>query len=833
MPRTSSRKRNNHRNAIATALRLPTDSNLSANAPEFIPLSQHNIVNNDNIANQRDNSAIQPMALDGCSSEPNSSGNDNNSEATKSICSLPNANANKGQRDLLINLLNTSKVDCVICYELTKNVEPIWNCRNCFQIMHLKCVMVWFIKSHRHASWRCPACQNEVFGKPNYLCFCGSLPNPFANNVDTPHSCGQVCGLQKKNAYEEYDDCHHKCTLLCHPGPCPRCVVQVLRKCGCGKTQSYAQCGQSSPILCKNKCFKTLKCNNHVCQKQCHSDECGPCDKHCQQVCYCGQSQRQVRCTQENALVVYYNCEKLCNKKLVCGNHSCQKSCHSGECEPCIALDIKYCPCGKRTLTQDELANRTLCTLPIPTCDEICGKPLECGPPESPHICEKKCHEGPCARCELKTKYVCKCGNKSKEIKCNSVTNELTCKRKCNKTMSCGKHRCIVMCCNAPSHECNRFCNGLLNCRQHRCDRICHPGSCAVCVEASFEDLYCRCGNSSIAPPVRCGTRRPLCILPCSREHECDHPATHICHDEEECPPCIYLTEKLCYGGHELRFAIPCHIKNVSCGMPCGYPLPCKRHTCVKPCHPLPCNTGPCNLPCELLKPDCGHPCSKPCHDGPCPQRACKTMVNVSCICGNLTEARLCSDTKVIEYRLNLKTQSMSLLDNIIDSPPTIKSYKILECTTECAKLERNRRIALALQIRNPDLSPNVTPRYSDFMKEFAKKDPPFCNYVHEKLAELVTNAKQSKQNSRSHSFEVMKYEKRKLVHEYCEHFGCESVAYDAEPHRNVVAVALKEKSWLPNYSVVEVLQRENGCPRVNPFASIKNRNTIILNKKL
>lgn len=39
-----------------------------------------------------------------------------------------------------------------------------------------------------------------------------------------------------------------------------------------------------------------------------------------------------------------------------------------------------------------------------------------------------------------------------------------------------------------------------------------------------------------------------------------------------------------------------------------------------------------------------------------------------------------------------------------------------------------------------------------------------------------------------------MKYEKRKFVHEYCEHFGCESVAYDAEPNRNVVAIALKDK---------------------------------------
>lgn len=61
-------------------------------------------------------------------------------------CSIPDG-SNEGQRDVLTNLLNESKVDCVICYERAKNVEQIWNCRNCFQIMHLKCIMVWFIKS--------------------------------------------------------------------------------------------------------------------------------------------------------------------------------------------------------------------------------------------------------------------------------------------------------------------------------------------------------------------------------------------------------------------------------------------------------------------------------------------------------------------------------------------------------------------------------------------------------------------------------------------------------------------------------------------------------------
>lgn len=82
----------------------------------------------------------------------------------------------------------------------------------------------------------------------------------------------------------------------------------------------------------------------------------------------------------------------------------------------------------------------------------------------------------------------------------------------------------------------------------------------------------------------------------------------------------------------KLRFAIPCNITNVSCGMPCDNPLPCNRHKCTKPCHKPPCFGGKCTLPCNLLKADCGHPCLRPCHDGPCPQRVCKIMVKFSFI---------------------------------------------------------------------------------------------------------------------------------------------------------------------------------------------------------
>jgi len=39
-----------------------------------------------------------------------------------------------------------------------------------------------------------------------------------------------------------------------------------------------------------------------------------------------------------------------------------------------------------------------------------------------------------------------------------------------------------------------------------------------------------------------------------------------------------------------------------------------------------------------------------------------------------------------------------------------------------------------------------------------------------------------------------MTHDKRQFIHEYSDHFGCETVAYDPEPNRNVVATALKDK---------------------------------------
>ena len=52
-----------------------------------------------------------------------------------------------------------------------------------------------------------------------------------------------------------------------------------------------------------------------------------------------------------------------------------------------------------------------------------------------------------------------------------------------------------------------------------------------------------------------------------------------------------------------------------------------------------------------------------------------------------------------------------------------------------------------------------------------------------------------------------MNREKRQFVHEYSDHFGVTTESFDCEPNRNVVATALKDKSWLPSQSINEVVQ--------------------------
>ncbi|KAK6632452.1 hypothetical protein RUM44_007494 [Polyplax serrata] len=738
------------------------------------------------------------------------------------------------QREQLVDLLFHGVLECLVCCESVSQTSAVWSCYNCYHVLHLKCVVKWARSSKSDFGWRCPACQNVTDVIPDsYYCFCGKIKDPEWNRQDCPHSCGEVCGKSFRKP------CPHRCTLLCHPGPCPQCIATITKSCGCQKITKTVQCSSSEVVVCNEICGKELNCLIHTCSKMCHIGDCEECSQIVVQECYCQRNQQEVKCTIEVIGCDKYSCGNICEKNLSCGNHKCPVVCHKGECPGCQSMPgtIRFCPCGKTEVKSLLEHERNSCTDPIPTCESVCGKVLPCGTLEKTHTCKMKCHEGPCPDCTLETVVKCKCGHKDKKVPCEklkSLCGEILCEKKCSKKRSCGKHKCNQICCTGDDHQCPLPCNRFLQCGLHRCEDKCHRGHCKPCLRASFDELSCECGAQVIFPPIPCGSRRPACDRPCSRIHSCDHPPVHTCHSESQCPPCTVLTKKFCHGRHELRKAVPCHQESFSCGLPCGKELVCGRHKCILPCHSGSClkQDQCCSQPCTVLRPGCGHICGTPCHDGLCPVDVpCKEVVRVTCECGHRYTTRACYDNAKEFHRITTAKLATKMADlqagqsidlNVFTANKKL-SYKTLECNDECKLIERNRRLAIALQIKNPDLSAKLTPRYSEYLKNWAKKDARFCQMIHDKLTDLVQLAKQSKQKSRSFSFDPMNREKRHFIHEYCDHFGCESVAYDQEPKRNVVATALKDKSWLPSMSVVEFIQKENSPRKVPAPITIKS----------
>ncbi|ELT89371.1 hypothetical protein CAPTEDRAFT_154981 [Capitella teleta] len=728
------------------------------------------------------------------------------------------------QRGQLIEDLSSNSYECMVCCENVWRESAIWSCGVCFHVFHLRCIKKWArsanasdSKADNSGGWRCPSCQNVTAIFPSqYRCFCGKIRDPEYNYHDTPHSCGGVC--QKPGP----KTCSHRCTLVCHPGPCPPCHANVVQQCQCGRTKKTVRCGQTSLVQCEKVCEKALNCGKHQCKRVCHAGPCDPCEVLIHQDCFCEQESREVLCGSKDSFVLSFGCESVCNRTLKCGQHKCESICHPGECCTCDLLPeiVTTCPCGKTPLNEIGDTQRKSCVDPIPTCSAICDKELLCGPSGAPHRCKLPCHTGPCGACPGITEVTCRCGILNDRLPCTEVltfTSErpFTCQRKCNKKLSCSRHKCQNRCCVLTEHKCEQICG-----------QPCHNGKCPTCWHVSFDDLTCECGVESLIAPVACGTKPPECRQPCIRPHACDHQVMHNCHAEDRCPPCTVFTKKWCHGRHELREHIACHITELSCGRLCAKELPCKQHSCIKNCHKFDClaNGEKCAQPCQKPRDECGHACGAPCHpDDPCPPSSCRVMVEYRCECGNRIEKMPCNTHPKVNTADSTQFPSLatSFLAMKIASAQDGQSVDIsslkmknagkkLECNASCSILERNKQLALALQIRNPDLTGKLnSTQYNAFLKDYAKQHPGFVASVESAFHRLVESAQKSKHPHRSHAFAPMKSMQRRVIHELAEFYGCESLSYDEEPNKNVVATANKGRCWLPNKSLTTLIQSE------------------------
>ncbi|KAI8088944.1 uncharacterized protein BX664DRAFT_296375 [Halteromyces radiatus] len=686
--------------------------------------------------------------------------------------------------------LSTSTYECMVCWDVVRPSHPIWTCDKCWGIYHTNCIEKWASKSLKDTStnmmitsWRCPGCQHKRTAIPQgYFCFCGKQQNPNPKHYQTPHTCDNLCKRARK--------CPHPCVLPCHPGPCPPCTsMGPTNVCFCGKERRQARCVDTdydtNAYSCGNICGQLLGCGKHRCEQECHSGLCQPCmneEEH--QECYCGQSERNIRCGSGLAAfsidgrVGYYACEKPCTSTYDCGVHRCGKQCH-----PCTTLKtcpydpslITTCPCGSSTIESLlDGASRKKCTDTIPTCGGICHKLLPCG-----HSCQQRCHRGDCGPCEEQVKIPCRCQSSEYDAICSTVSdhNRPTCGKICKSYRNCGRHVCGNTCCPAnkikgkkrnqgseKAHDCPLQCGRLLSCGKHSCQEKCHKGPCRPCLEAVFDDVTCHCGRTRLEAPVRCGTQLPHCPHPCLRPSPCGHIRLlhHNCHpDDEPCPPCPVLISRECLCGKAQLKNIPCYREAAHCGIVCDKLLPCGEHRCQRTCHDGDCciDGQECTQPCRQMRTSCGHPCLIPCHgDTPCPETIpCSTRIRAKCACGQNT----------MEIPCNSSATSSGSNPN-------------LECNDFCAKILRNRKLASALDIQRDDYSDDLG-YYDESLRGFYMENANWCKQMERQLIAFVKDEEQT-----SLHFKPMRSPFRRFLHRYSVHFNIATEAMDPEPFRSV-----------------------------------------------
>jgi transcriptional repressor NF-X1 len=713
--------------------------------------------------------------------------------------------------------ITNGQYECGICTNEVLLNSKVWSCKTCWSVLHLSCVKKWSmneVATHQQRAaendelppprqWRCPGCnlpKNEL--PDRYTCWCAKEIEPRSEPGLPPHSCGQTCAKKRAGS------CPHPCDMICHAGPCPPCrAMGPSLPCFCGKEATARPClntNYEQGWSCQQICGDILPCGEHTCERNCHEGLCGSCDVLIESRCYCGSIEKALPCSErederqsqleDDTWMGSFNCGSECRRPFDCGNsnHFCEQTCHVqestlGHC-PLSPDVVTHCPCGKTSLSVLLPEPRTSCSDKIPHCQEKCQKLLPCL-----HLCQQICHEGECRPCLERIEIICRCGRTTSKSICHQGQDEPpSCMRICRATLNCGRHECGERCCpgekraserqaskrkhralNAPpvieemeaEHICTRECGKPLKCGTHNCTDLCHKGPCRSCLDAIFHEISCACGRTKLMPPQPCGTRPPKCNYPCNRRQDCGHPPVqHTCHeDDERCPPCPYLVEKQCICGKRTLKNQRCHFTEVRCGLPCGKKLKCGIHFCKKECHrPGQCEdaTSPCTQSCGRKKTVCEHDCSDPCHAPyPCKEiNPCQAKTFITCECQHQKQEVKCLASKTGDGN----------------------SKKTLACNDECLRLQRNAKLAAALDIDPATHTSDHIP-YSAQTLEMFRDNTKFCQQYEREFRVFAKDETEKRLR-----FKPMKAEQRAFIHALAEDFGLDSESQDPEPNRHV-----------------------------------------------
>lgn len=211
-----------------------------------------------------------------------------------------------------------------------------------------------------------------------------------------------------------------------------------------------------------------------------------------------------------------------------------------------------------------------------------------------------------------------------------------------------------------------------------------------------------------------------------------------------------------------------CYIQDVGCGLTCGKTLKCGSHSCTKTCHrPGDCEDSDgqaCRQPCGKPKKICGHPdVENVCHAPfACKEdKPCQSKTFVTCECQAQKQELRCGASKT-----NLEGNTQ----------------KTLPCNEECARLERNRKLAVALNIDQTTHveAPDHVPYSDETLKLFAAR----VQWAQDQEREFRVFANSDEE--RRLRFKPMRAQQRAFIHALAEDFGLDSESMDPEPHRHV-----------------------------------------------
>ncbi|KAF4423330.1 FKBP12-associated protein 1-like protein [Colletotrichum fructicola] len=271
-----------------------------------------------------------------------------------------------------------------------------------------------------------------------------------------------------------------------------------------------------------------------------------------------------------------------------------------------------------------------------------------------------------------------------------------------------------------------------------------------------------------LQPPQPCGTPPPECRFDCTRAPPCGHPSVkHNCHpDDVPCPKCPFLVEKACICGKQRMKNRPCWLEEARCGLPCGKKLKCGTHTCRKECHrPGECEDAEipgshCAQPCGKTRKSCEHACQDSCHAPyQCKEdRPCQSKTFITCECQNRKKEVKCLATK---------------------TNPT-PDRDTLKCDDECLRLQRNQRLAAALNV-DPDHTDDHIPYSDTTLKLFRELSLTWAQNQEREFRVFASEPSEKRLR-----FKPMPKAQRAFIHNLAADFGFDSESQDPEPHRHV-----------------------------------------------